>query len=117
MPGLSGRHLRAAGAVGLIAAILGMALPAAGHDGPRARHVLLLSLAAMHQSDLPWFVHKPPSSTMAKLVGTGVEFTNAKAPVPSDSFPGLVAQVTGGTPSSTGVYYDDSFNHALLPGA
>ena len=49
MPGLSGRHLRAAGAVGLIAAILGMALPAAGHDGPRAKHVLLLSIdPALH---------------------------------------------------------------------
>jgi hypothetical protein len=35
--------------------------------------------------------------------------------VPSDSFPGMVAQVTGGNPSSTGVYYDDTFNHALLP--
>jgi hypothetical protein len=26
-----------------------------------------------------------------------------------------VAQVTGGNPSSTGVYYDDTWNHALLP--
>jgi hypothetical protein len=115
MPGLSGRHLRSAGVVGLIAAILGMALPAAGHDGLRAKHVLLLSIDGMHQSDLTWYVHKHPTSTLAKLAGTGAEFTNAKAPVPSDSFPGLVAQVTGGTPSSTGVYYDDSFNHALLP--
>jgi hypothetical protein len=27
----------------------------------------------------------------------------------------MVAQVTGGNPKSTGIYYDDSYNHALLP--
>jgi hypothetical protein len=27
----------------------------------------------------------------------------------------MVGQVTGGNPKSTGVYYDDSYNHALLP--
>jgi len=33
----------------------------------------------------------------------------------SDSFPGLIAQVTGGNPASTGIWYDDSYNRALLP--
>jgi len=27
----------------------------------------------------------------------------------------MVGQVTGGNPSSTGIYYDDSFNHAMFP--
>jgi hypothetical protein len=27
----------------------------------------------------------------------------------------MLAQVTGGSPASTGVFYDDSYNHALLP--
>jgi hypothetical protein len=44
-----------------------------------------------------------------------VEFNHAKTTFPSDSFPGMVAQVTGGTPKTTGVYYDDSYNRALLP--
>jgi hypothetical protein len=52
---------------------------------------------------------------MAQLVSSGVEFTHAQTPVPSDSFPGMVAQATGGNPASTGVYYDDTFNHELLP--
>jgi hypothetical protein len=78
-------------------------------------HVLLLSVDGMHQSDLAWYVAHKPTSALAKLVGNGVEFTNAQTPVPSDSFPGMVAQVTGGNPSSTGVYYDDSYNRALLP--
>jgi hypothetical protein len=52
---------------------------------------------------------------LSKLVHKGVEFTRAQTPVPSDSFPGMVAQVTGGNPQSTGVYYDDTWNRELLP--
>jgi hypothetical protein len=80
-----------------------------------AQHVLLLSVDGLHQSDLEWYVSNHPSSALAKLVHKGVEFTHAVTPVPSDSFPGMVAQVTGGNPSSTGIYYDDTWNHALLP--
>lgn len=77
---LSGRHLRAIGGIGLIAAIVGMGVPAAGHERPQAGHVLLLSVDGMHQSDLAWYVGKHPNSALATLVGSGVEFTNAKAP-------------------------------------
>jgi hypothetical protein len=80
-----------------------------------AQHVLLLSVDGLHQSDLGWYVSNHPSSALAKLVRKGVDFTHAVTPVPSDSFPGMVAQVTGGNPSSTGVYYDDTWNHALFP--
>jgi hypothetical protein len=44
-----------------------------------------------------------------------VQFSGARTPVPSDSYPGIVGQVTGGNPRSTGIWYDDSYNHALLP--
>jgi hypothetical protein len=80
-----------------------------------AQHVLLLSVDGLHQTDLEYYVAKNPSSALAQLVSSGVEFTHAQTPVPSDSFPGMVAQATGGNPASTGVYYDDSFNHELLP--
>ena len=82
---------------------------------PTAEHVLLLSVDGLHQTDLSWYVTNHPSSALAALVKNGVEFTNAQTPVPSDSFPGLIAQVTGGNPRSTGIYYDDSYNRALLP--
>jgi len=82
---------------------------------PAAKHVLLLSVDGLHQSDLAWYVEQHPSSALAKLAHRGVEFTHAQAPFPSDSFPGLVAQVTGGHPKTTGVYYDDSWNRRLLP--
>jgi len=96
---------------------LSLTAPAvAARSGP-IRHVLLLSADGMHQSDLQWYVARHPRSAMARLVSRGVQYTNAQTPVPSDSFPGMVAQVTGGNPSSTGVFYDDSYNRRLLPAA
>jgi len=89
--------------------------PALANEREPAKHVLLLSVDGLHQSDLAWFIEHHPGSALSKLVRKGVEFTHAQTPVPSDSFPGLIAQATGGNPSSTGVYYDDTFNHALLP--
>jgi hypothetical protein len=38
-----------------------------------------------------------------------LEHTNAQTAVPSDSSPGLIAQVTGGNPKTTKAYYDDSY--------
>ena len=89
-----------------------------GRDGrdhrARVQHVLLLSVDGMHQSDLDWYVRNHPASPLAALVRHGMQFTNAQTPVPSDSFPGLLGQVTGGNPRTTGVWYDDSFNRTLL---
>src|SRR5215831_5449365 len=82
---------------------------------PRAEHVLLLSVDGMHQSDLEWWVRTHPSSALAMLAHRGVEFGRAETPFPSDSFPGMVGQVTGGNPKTTGIYYDDSWNRSLLP--
>ncbi|GAC1488614.1 MAG: alkaline phosphatase family protein [Solirubrobacteraceae bacterium] len=114
--------LAAAGVAGLVGA-LAVGAPASarehnshGHGSHHAaQHVLLLSVDGLHQTDLQYYVEHHPSSALAKLTRRGTEFTAAKTPFPSDSFPGMVGQVTGGNPKSTGIYYDDSFNHALLP--
>jgi hypothetical protein len=99
-----------------IAAVTVTAGGASAHSRKAAtKHVLLLSVDGLHQSDLVWFVQKHPGSALARLVRKGVEFTHALTPFPSDSFPGMVGQVTGGNPKTTGVYYDDSWNRALLP--
>jgi hypothetical protein len=82
---------------------------------PLAQHVLLISVDGLHQSDLAWYVQTHPNSTLAGLVDRGVDYSNASTPFPSDSFPGLIGQVTGGNPSSTGIYYDDTWNHAVFP--
>nr|WP_197537208.1 MULTISPECIES: alkaline phosphatase family protein [Frankia] len=85
------------------------------HTRSPVRHVLLLSVDGLHQADLSAYVRTHPGSALAGLVGAGVSYTHASTPVPSDSFPGLIAQVTGGNPATTGIYYDDTFNHSLLP--
>ncbi|NUP49104.1 MAG: sulfatase-like hydrolase/transferase [Catenulispora sp.] len=107
---------------GGVCALLGGGLAAApsqaaahGHRHAPAQHVLLISVDGLHQSDLAWYVKQHPQSALAKLVAGGVDFSDAATPVPSDSFPGMTAQVTGGNPGTTGVYYDDTYNHALLP--
>ncbi len=78
-------------------------------------HVLLVSVDGMHQSDLAWYVQTHPGSTLAALMARGVDYSDASTPFPSDSFPGLIAQVTGGNPRTTGIYYDDTWNHAVFP--
>ncbi len=87
------------------------------NDGGRgdAKHVLLLSVDGLHQKDLDWYVKAHPQSALASLVDHGTSYSNAQTPVPSDSFPGIVGQLTGGNPGTTGVYYDDTYNRALLP--
>lgn len=91
------------------------AAPATPHEASSDKHVLLLSVDGLHQSDLDWYVRNHPGSALASLVGHGTSYTNAQTPVPSDSFPGMVGQLTGGNPGTTGIYYDDTWNRALLP--
>jgi Type I phosphodiesterase / nucleotide pyrophosphatase len=102
-------------------AVFGSALLAAGPTTVSAKasvkHVLLISVDGLHQTDLAWYVRSHPGSALARLVHDGVEFSNAHTPFPSDSFPGMTAPMTGGNPKSTGIYYDDSWNRALYPAA
>ena len=82
------------------------------HDG-RVAHVLLLSIDGLHDFDIERFIATNPQSTLARLSEHARTYTNASATRPSDSFPGLLAMVTGGTPRSTGVYYDDGYDRSL----
>ena len=84
-------------------------------DRSRFRHVLLISVDGLHAVDLANFIKTNPASTLAKLAHQGLSYSNASSPRPSDSFPGLLALVTGGTPNSTGVWYDDSYDRSLAP--
>ncbi len=56
-------------AVGVTAAI--SATPAIAHRHEQVRHVLLISVDGMHQSDLEWYVAHHPNSELAKLAGGG----------------------------------------------
>jgi hypothetical protein len=109
---------------GLAAALAGAAVASAATAHPSTsgnghaqgiQHVLLISVDGMHQQDLTWYIQNYPSSLLASLYRQGVEYSNAQTPFPSDSSPGMTAQVTGGNPSSTGIYYDDTWNHDVFP--
>jgi len=91
--------------------------PLVSHSNEKSdiKHVLLLSLDGFHAVDLANYVKFHPSSMLGQLSGIGVTYTNASSSKPSDSFPGLLALITGGTPVSTGVYYDNSYDRKLLP--
>jgi hypothetical protein len=56
---------------------------------------------------------EPYCPNLASLGRTGVNYVAASASKPSDSFPGLTALVTGGTPRKTGVYYDVAYDRSL----
>jgi len=47
------------------------------------------------------------------LARSGVDYVDAHTTIPSDSFPGMAALVTGATPNTAGVYYDDSYDRTL----
>jgi arylsulfatase A-like enzyme len=79
------------------------------------RRVLLISVDGLHAVDAARWIAAHPTSTLATLAGTGVQYSDAHTPTPSDSFPGLTALVTGGSPKSTGVYYDDSYDRTMFP--
>jgi hypothetical protein len=85
---------------------------------PCPQHVLLLSIDGLHEVDLARYVHLNPNSALAELTHLGITYTNASTSKPSDSFPGLLSMVTGGSPRSTGVFYDDSYDRNLsAPGS
>jgi hypothetical protein len=109
------------GGAGLAGATAASATPTAAttaawtgnHSG--IKHVLLISVDGLHQQDLAWYVRTYPNSVLAGLYNHGLEYSDALTPFPSDSTPGMVAQVTGGDPRVTGLYYDDTFNHDVFP--
>ena len=78
-------------------------------------HVVLISVDGMHNSDLANWIAQNPTSSLAQLAGNSLTYSEVQTPVPSDSFPGLMALTTGGTTRSTGMWYDASFNRSLLP--
>jgi hypothetical protein len=91
---------------------------ASSPDMTNGNHVLLLSIDGLHAIDLADFVAANPDSALAGLTERGLTYGNASAARPSDSFPGLLAMLTGGGPTSTGVWYDDSYDRTLAaPGS
>src|SRR6202050_4259309 len=89
------------------------------------KHVLLISIDGMHALD---FINcgngitgpnggAPYCPNMAELKPNGIDYLYAYTSQPSDSFPGLMALMTGGSPRSVGAFYDDAYDRSLDPPA
>jgi hypothetical protein len=81
----------------------------------KARHVLLISIDGIHAVDYENCVASNSCPHLAALGKTGVNYTRTSTSRPSDSFPGLMALVTGGSPRTVGAYYDVAYDRVLAP--
>jgi hypothetical protein len=86
---------------------------AADKDRSNIKHVLLISVDGLHALDVARFVESNPQTALAQLAHHGVTYSNARTPSLSDSFPGLLALVTGGSPVSHGLFYDVSYDRKI----
>ena len=98
----------------LAASYAASSVPVARAAEHGAKHVLLLSVDGLHAVDLANCVAAGTCPHLAELTESGITYTNAATTKPSDSFPGMLAQVTGATSKSTGVFYDDSYDRTLF---
>jgi hypothetical protein len=80
---------------------------------PQVRRVLLISIDGMHALDYEVCTKAGTCPHLAELGETGVTYTRTTTSRPSDSFPGLMALVTGGTPKTVGGFYDVAYDRVL----
>jgi hypothetical protein len=87
----------------------------------KIKHVLLLSVDGMHAVDFYNCSHgiagvndgNPYCPNMTALSQSGINYVNTESSKPSDSFPGMAALASGGTPKTTGLYYDVAYDRSL----
>src|ERR1700737_4652705 len=76
-------------------------------------HALLISVDGLHALDVARYVEGHPHSALAELSNHGITYSNAHTPANSDSFPGLLALVTGGSPITHGLFYDVAYDRKV----
>src|SRR5215470_9572676 len=106
-------------AIALSLGLVGVTIPAParandGLSSGNIKHVLLISVDGLHALDVANYVAAHPDSAFAALASSGITYSNARTPSLSDSFPGLLALVTGGSPVSHGLFYDVSYDRTLF---
>ena len=125
---MKAKRLVLVGALAVVVAALvlassmhGTAADTSGVGSGKIKHVLLLSVDGMHAVDFYNCRHgiaganggDPYCPNMAALSRTTINYVGVSSSKPSDSFPGLAAIVTGGSPKSTGLYYDVAYDRSL----
>jgi hypothetical protein len=115
------------GVVALVLAVAGVTYKIKAESSTvgtsKIKHVLLLSIDGMHAVDFYNCSRgiagvnggEPYCPNLAALTKTGINYVGAQSSRPSDSFPGITALVSGGTPKSTGIYYDVAYDRSLDP--
>lgn len=106
-------------AIAMALSLAGMVSPHAHANGLNLRegirHVLLISIDGMHAVDYENCVNGGYCPNLAALGENGVHYPRTSTSKPSDSFPGLMALVTGGSPRTVGAYYDVAYDRVLAP--
>jgi hypothetical protein len=108
------------------AALLVSSTPGMGADtstvgSGNIAHVLLLSIDGMHAVDFYNCANgiagvnggNAYCPNLTALSQTGINYVATESSMPSDSFPGLAALVSGGSPKTTGLYYDVAYDRTL----
>ncbi|MGF6777127.1 alkaline phosphatase family protein [Paraburkholderia sp. GAS334] len=96
-----------------VMALAGVHPAAQAHEMEDAKRVLLISIDGLHEQDVARCIGANACPNLAVLAKSGVTYTDAHTPGLSDSFPGLAALVTGGSPKSAGLFYDVSYDRTL----
>jgi hypothetical protein len=107
-------------ATALSLGLVGASVPAPARannlgQGNSIKHVLLISIDGMHAVDYENCVASKTCPNLAALGKTGVHYTRTTTSRPSDSFPGLMALVSGGSPRTVGAFYDVAYDRVLAP--
>ena len=111
-------------AVALSLGLVGASVPApAAAQNVQILNVLLISIDGMHAVDFLNCTEgltninggAPYCPNLALLRATGVNYLETSTSKPSDSFPGLTAIVSGGSPRTEGVFYDVAYDRSLAP--
>jgi hypothetical protein len=105
----------------MLAGSHGMAADNSTVGSGNIKHVLLLSIDGMHAVDFYNCSQGIPGANggnpycpnLAALSQTGINYVNTESSKPSDSFPGMAALASGGTPKTTGLYYDVAYDRLL----
>ena len=109
------RIIKLAAAMSFAMSLSPIAAPAhgIGQEG-EIKHVLLISVDGLHALDVARYVDGHPYSTLTQLTKHGIIYSNARTPANSDSFPGLLALVTGGSPVTGDLFYDVSYDRGYF---
>ncbi|HEX7932488.1 MAG TPA: alkaline phosphatase family protein [Paraburkholderia sp.] len=104
---------RAMSAAVVLAGVYAQGAMASDDQHRAVQHVLLISFDGLHEQDVARCINSNACPNLALLAKAGTTYTNAYTPGLSDSFPGLAALVTGGSPKTAGLFYDVSYDRTL----